>query len=276
MKRRGDGEATIYIIITHNFLLPYTLFCFCFLIYPGFQASDAMPRANSFSDDGRSLTPELDEFNEHRRSHEEEHDLPAPAHSPTPHRPFAAPIETNVVAPTPSRHSNQFKSPLSSSSTRSLRHRFELPLHGHGHPPAPAVLSPIQQTPRYVTPREHFRAAVRKVMAMHRMSHILIGAEPGVDPRQSSAYQLYGHIRQKCLVDIIDYSPLRTSFGRMTNNELMKLLDDDAASQRESWVKVRVATYGSLVGAEGLQVRWINVGGMSWDVVSALAIKYGA
>ena len=87
-----------------------------------------------------------------------------------------------------------------------------------------------------------------------------VGAEPGVDPRRASANLAYGHIRQQCLIEVNDYSTMRTSFGRMTNAEFIRLLDDPSASRREPWVKVR----------------WINVGGISWDVISALALKYGA
>lgn len=45
----------------------------------------------------------------------------------------------------------------------------------------------------------------------------------------------------------------------MTNNAFIEMMKDPRASERESWVKVR----------------WINIGGISWDVLSALAIKYG-
>ncbi|KAH9082257.1 hypothetical protein EDB83DRAFT_2503350 [Lactarius deliciosus] len=104
------------------------------------------------------------------------------------------------------------------------------------------------------TPGDRLRATVRKVIALHRTSAIIrrggLGAEPGIDPRRHSAFATFGNIRQKCLIDIIDYSSLRCSSGRMTNNEF--------ASAPEPWVKVR----------------WINVGGISWDVISALALKY--
>lgn len=86
-----------------------------------------------------------------------------------------------------------------------------------------------------------------------------VGAEPGIDPRRESAFMNYGHIRQKCLIEVVDYSAVRSSFGRMTNTEFVRLISDERASAREPWVKVR----------------WINVGGISWDVISALAIKYG-
>ena len=87
-----------------------------------------------------------------------------------------------------------------------------------------------------------------------------IGAEPGIDPRRESAFLTYGHIHQQCNVEIADYSAVRSSFGRMNNQTFIKFLMDEHAGARESWVKVR----------------WINVGGISWDIISALAIKYGA
>lgn len=100
-------------------------------------------------------------------------------------------------------------------------------------------------------------------MAMRRMSYGasrgFVGAEPGIDPRRESAFISYGHLKQKCLIEVVDYSAVRTSFGRMTNKEFISFLRDGRACEREPWVKVR----------------WINVGGISWDVISALAIKYG-
>lgn len=85
------------------------------------------------------------------------------------------------------------------------------------------------------------------------------GAEPGVDPRRASADAEYGGIKQQCVIELVDYSAVRTSFGRMTNREFVEYMNDSKASAREPWVKVR----------------WINIGGLSWDVLKALSIKYG-
>lgn len=117
--------------------------------------------------------------------------------------------------------------------------------------------------PSTTHPRVRFRAVVRKVMALHRTSSMMarggVGAEPGADPRRASTFVRYGHVRQQCLIEVADYSATRSSFGRMSNREFLKFLDDPGAGRREPWVKVR----------------WINVGGVSWDVLSALALKYG-
>ncbi|TBU27626.1 hypothetical protein BD311DRAFT_723910 [Dichomitus squalens] len=122
-------------------------------------------------------------------------------------------------------------------------------------------LTPVQQ-PIFLAPADRFRSAVRKVMAMRSMSSLLtrrgVGAEPGADPRSAAAFLSYGHIRQQCTIEVNDYSTMRTSAMRMDNTAFLKLLAEGGGGRREPWVRVR----------------WINVGGISWDVVSALALKY--
>jgi hypothetical protein len=120
--------------------------------------------------------------------------------------------------------------------------------------------------------KERFRSSVRKVIQLNRMSSYLssrsslhddtthvIGAEPGIDPRKRSAIGQYGHIRQACTIDVVDYSSLRLSSQQMNNDEFVAWLANEQASKREPWVKVR----------------WIDIQGISWDVLSVLAIKYG-
>ncbi|EJF56391.1 hypothetical protein DICSQDRAFT_174966 [Dichomitus squalens LYAD-421 SS1] len=119
------------------------------------------------------------------------------------------------------------------------------------------------QQPIFLAPADRFRSAVRKVMAMRSMSSLFtrrgVGAEPGADPRSAAAFLSYGHIRQQCTIEVNDYSTMRTSAMRMDNTAFLKFLAEEGASgRREPWVRVR----------------WINVGGISWDVVSALALKY--
>ncbi|KAI0055426.1 hypothetical protein BV25DRAFT_1815607 [Artomyces pyxidatus] len=112
------------------------------------------------------------------------------------------------------------------------------------------------------SPADRFRRTVHRVMAMHRTSRAMtlgsVGAEPGIDPRRFSSQQTYGNIRQKCLIEVTDYSPLRMGSLRMTNGEFLNFLEDEKSYTRAPWVKVR----------------WINVGGISWDVMSAIALKY--
>lgn len=207
-----------------------------------------MPRENSFSDsDGRSLTPDLDEA----IAAETPHSPVSSTHPPVAKRsaehtrPHGKPSLKKIEA--------TFASPAT-VKTPSIRSHHEMP---------PQTPGQAQTAAQFSTPIQRFRAAAKKVVTMRKMSYMMarggVGAEPGIDPRRDSAYINYGHIKQKCLIEVADYSAVRSSFGRMTNNEFIKLLADERASAKEPWVKVR----------------WINVGGISWDVISALALKYG-
>ncbi|PBK76542.1 hypothetical protein ARMSODRAFT_948349 [Armillaria solidipes] len=191
-----------------------------------------MPRENSFSDsDGRSLTPDLSE--------EEEANGGAPPISPT------YSVRPPFLAQPPSQEHAHANGLQASPSKHSLHSRI------------------TTRSRKKIDPKDKFRGAVRKIIAMHRGTSMIttrarVGAEPGVDPRRGSADIQYGGIRQNCVIEVFDYSSVRHSFGRMTNKEFVNFLDDDGASKPEPWVKVR----------------WINIGGMSWDVIKAVSLKY--
>lgn len=175
-----------------------------------------MPRENSISDEGRSLTPDL-EIEEPKRSFSPPHSLLA--------------------------HGRR-----SGHSARSKTH-------------SPAI--PRVSTWAYLSPKEKFKAAARRIISIRRGITVGLGPagdEPGVDPRRPSAEAYYGHIRNPCEIEIVDYSSVRFTSKRYTNEEFVKLLDVASSEPvpRQPWVKVR----------------WINIGGISWDVLSALAIKY--
>ena len=189
-----------------------------------------MPRENSLSDiDGESLT-----------SDEEPGVTEVPVRSRSPqHRAAASPDR-------PQLHSDKNAGSIKSSASRK------------------AVSDRAATIPQQrLAPGDRFRASVRKIISLNRTSAIIrsggLGAEPGIDPRRHSAFVTFGNIRQKCIIDIIDYSSLRCSTGRMTNGEFIEFLRNRKASAPEPWAKVR----------------WINIGGISWDVISALALKYG-
>lgn len=110
-----------------------------------------------------------------------------------------------------------------------------------------------------------FRAAAHKVMRMHNTSSFWgtlrrgqAGAEPGIDPRHGSAHIAYGHIQQPCSINIIEYNSVRSKFQSFKNQSFIDFLDTKG-TQTEPWVKVR----------------WIHIGGISWDVISRLALVYG-
>lgn len=114
--------------------------------------------------------------------------------------------------------------------------------------------APPLPSARIPTPTERFRSVVRRLIHMRKTIRLV-----GIEPRSAATLLNYGHIRERCIIGIMDYSSIRADARRMRNAEFISFLKDNRASRRAPWVKVR----------------WINVCGISWDVVSALALKYG-
>ncbi|KAI5836040.1 hypothetical protein K523DRAFT_289833 [Schizophyllum commune Tattone D] len=94
------------------------------------------------------------------------------------------------------------------------------------------------------------------------------GAEPGIDPRLSSANEKYSHFEEDCAIDIIDYSAKDATFQRMHNSEFVELMCDTAAQKRDSppphWTDKKGST----------PFRWISITGIDWNVLSSLALRY--
>ena len=120
-----------------------------------------------------------------------------------------------------------------------------------------------------LTPKEKFRASVRKVITLSRASGMsmliangmYVGAEPGVDPRRVTAEATYGHMINPCRIEIVDYSAIRNLHCIKTRDEFIDLMDTGSTGppQKPPWAKVR----------------WINICGLSWDVIKAVSIAYG-
>ncbi|KAJ7762348.1 hypothetical protein DFH07DRAFT_814031 [Mycena maculata] len=110
-------------------------------------------------------------------------------------------------------------------------------------------------------PIDKFRLTVNKVMAMKRSTTIMssfgAGAEPGIDPRRSSMEMQYRGVSQECFIEVVDYSSVSCSFVNMPNAEFVDWCASPR-SKRQPWVKVR----------------WINIAGISWDVIKAVSIKH--
>ncbi|KAG8846755.1 hypothetical protein FRB96_001780 [Tulasnella sp. 330] len=91
-------------------------------------------------------------------------------------------------------------------------------------------------------PNKRFKAAALKVNRMR----IIADEEPGIDPRSVKNGALYGHVRAQCSIEVVDYGAVRSKTTKLTNQEL------------ESHIAMR----------------WINIGGVSWDVIKALSLRY--
>ncbi|KAJ7201401.1 hypothetical protein GGX14DRAFT_656755 [Mycena pura] len=138
------------------------------------------------------------------------------------------------------------------------------PVYGNGAKP-PSIRSKHAHHPADPTPMrrpiDKFRSTVNKVIAMKRstatFAAVGAGAEPGVDPRRASMEMQYRAIHRDCTIEVIDYSAVSCKFAEMRNAEFVQWCGSPK-SERQSWVKIR----------------WINITGISWDVVKALSFKH--
>ncbi|PPQ66055.1 hypothetical protein CVT24_000237 [Panaeolus cyanescens] len=130
----------------------------------------------------------------------------------------------------------------------------------------------------YLSPKDRFRAAVHKIIAMHRGASSIIaagglrvGAEPGVDPRRRSAHAMHSHIEGDCSIEVVDYSSVRSKHRTMTKSEFIEFMDMDGGEQPSSSI---VDGKPDITREPWVKVRWINIGGISWSIIKALALRY--
>ncbi|PFH46269.1 hypothetical protein AMATHDRAFT_155773 [Amanita thiersii Skay4041] len=110
-----------------------------------------------------------------------------------------------------------------------------------------------------------------------RRRFVRAGAEQGVNPRQDGETAGFGHVKQECVIEVVDYGSSEGGEGwdgeirarRVGNQGLIDILREE--KEREERER------GGGGGGEGGQkegVRWINIGGIDWDVLSTLALHY--
>ncbi|KAJ7771826.1 hypothetical protein B0H16DRAFT_1514877 [Mycena metata] len=110
--------------------------------------------------------------------------------------------------------------------------------------------------------RNRSNASGRYTMNTTKRRHSGIGSEPGINPRDEK----YGHFSAKCTIHVTEYSSEHVSLSTLDNAEFvewMKLPREKPQDERPSLEKDGKRT-----------LRWINIGGISWDVLSALALRY--
>jgi Mg2+ and Co2+ transporter CorA len=76
------------------------------------------------------------------------------------------------------------------------------------------------------------------------------GAEPGVDTKNETDASHYHHLYAQCQITVVDFSDERVECHELDNDTLEDFLN----SPKEDWVACR----------------WINVNGLSWDVIRTL------
>jgi hypothetical protein len=76
------------------------------------------------------------------------------------------------------------------------------------------------------------------------------GAEPGVDTKNDTDVASYHHLYARCAITVVDFSDERVECHELNNDTLNEFLQ----KPQEEWVSCR----------------WINVNGLSWDVIRSL------
>ncbi|QRV73044.1 CorA-like magnesium transporter protein [Ceratobasidium sp. AG-Ba] len=118
---------------------------------------------------------------------------------------------------------------------------------------------PVKASP---SARDRFRALVNRVIKRNRacaaIQELVESASPeqGIDPKSVVADRRYGSQQAKCTIEVTHYSESRCRTANFTNSELVRWLGDNFPQRRSN------------------EIRWINIGGISWDVIKALAIRY--
>ncbi|GAB1524974.1 hypothetical protein RhiTH_008130 [Rhizoctonia solani] len=119
---------------------------------------------------------------------------------------------------------------------------------------------PNQNTP---TPGDKFRSLVNKVISRRRICDVFednlsraYSLDQGVDPRNERSDLRFRSKITKCTIEVTDYSESDCQTTRYSNEGLIALLKrSDFQSPQKG------------------HVRWINVAGISWDVVKQLALQ---
>lgn len=83
------------------------------------------------------------------------------------------------------------------------------------------------------------------------------GSEPGFDPKlPDGGHASMPTLKAECEITVVDFSPADFTTKRFNNETFISFL---AARPRESWAKCR----------------WININGLSWDVIQAVGKEKG-
>lgn len=224
-----------------------------------------MARENSQSDsDGGSLTPDIEEENDFDMGPGRGSSTAAPA-SETNTDQHA---QTSLKSLPSNTQSSAASTMVPGAENRENQQQRQKPSFTEVYsappaiPPRKTTMASSSSSVRPSMPLERFRSSVRKVIHLTRGSSAMslggAGAEPGIDPRRSNAFLNYGHIHQHCTIQVTDYSWVRSIPRQMHNKEFVEFMADAQSSPRAPWIKVR----------------WINIGGISWDVMSAVALAY--
>jgi hypothetical protein len=87
-----------------------------------------------------------------------------------------------------------------------------------------------------------------------------------VNPRSGTSIAEYSHFKQECVIDVVDYDADDVTFRRLSNAGLIELLKAEEEHTTEE------SDSATLLPPR--MVRWINITGIDWSVLSAVALTY--
>jgi Mg2+ and Co2+ transporter CorA len=116
-----------------------------------------------------------------------------------------------------------------------------------------ALLSPSRLSIDSLKRRPTRSNTVRHYHSPTRLKWEEPGAEPGIDTKTET--ETHNSLHQRCEITVVDFSDDRVEYHTLDNDDL----DEFLSQPKEQWV----------------QCRWINVNGLSWDVIRALGNHKG-
>jgi Mg2+ and Co2+ transporter CorA len=175
---------------------------------------------------------------------------PTSPQSPQPPQPLQSPIELHRSSsdPKPAHLSIDTQFDENRSRGRSATSTTATAAQSHSND----ILSPsrasIDSTLRRRVTRSH---TVRHYQSPTRpYQHQEPGAEPGVDTKKEAEDANYNHLYTRCQITVVDFSDERVECHELDNDTL----EDFLSYPKEDWVSCR----------------WVNVNGLSWDVIRTL------
>ena len=101
-----------------------------------------------------------------------------------------------------------------------------------------------------------------------------MGIEPSLEPDYVFASLVYSNIRTECRIKILEYSTLNMRESKVINNESFISYLKTGELDGKQWNDV-AGLWKTWIPSKA-KITWINIGGISWDVIKALQLRYCA
>ncbi|KAJ7684765.1 hypothetical protein DFH06DRAFT_1156563 [Mycena polygramma] len=131
--------------------------------------------------------------------------------------------------------------------------------HGQSSSLPPSTHSSQDESPWWRNRRSNSSGRLSTNSDTRRRRHSGAGSEPGINPREN---EKYGYFNEQCAIQVTEFSSEHVLLSTMPNAEFVELMRQPSSPKASSSSPAK------------RPLRWINIGGISWDVLSALALHY--